>query len=104
MGPYQNTRPRLTATRPGTTLAIRHREGGHREPLLAHWPGRIAAGTVRHRGGGGPPPEDGPPNLNGPGQLYDLAADPGEQKNLFSARPDIVRQLTQGLAPEKRSD
>ena len=31
------------------------------------------------------------------GQLYDLAADPGEARNLAAERPDLVRQLAQQL-------
>jgi len=33
------------------------------------------------------------------GQLYDLANDPGETTNLWSARPDVVERLSELLAP-----
>ncbi|MEZ6102345.1 MAG: sulfatase-like hydrolase/transferase [Pirellulaceae bacterium] len=32
-----------------------------------------------------------------PGQLYDLAADPGETTNLYNARPDVVADLKRSL-------
>ena len=31
------------------------------------------------------------------GQLYDLASDPGEQKNLASAQPERARQMAERL-------
>ena len=38
------------------------------------------------------------PTPDGPkGQLYDLADDPGETKNLYLEKPDIVRRLTSEL-------
>jgi len=149
-------------------------EGGHRVPLIVHWPGRVKAGTtsdqlisltdvmatlaaivgaelphdaaedsfnmlpvlegkasesvrpyllaqafrgiqtlsirrgnwkyIDHAGSGGNNYEKGEmkqyalPNLapEAPGQLYDLAADPGETKNLYQQKPEIVKEL-QGL-------
>ncbi|TSA29328.1 MAG: hypothetical protein D4R65_15395 [Verrucomicrobiaceae bacterium] len=41
-----------------------------------------------------------------PGQLYDLAADPGETTNLYSDHPEIVARLSQlygGLVKKNRS-
>ena len=40
--------------------------------------------------GGWPPPGGTFPVPGSAGQLYDLAADPGEEQNLFAARPDLV--------------
>ena len=148
-------------------------EGGHREPLLARWPGHIEPGSrsdelvclidfmatcaaitgfelpddaaedsvdilpallgetsgqplredlIHHsvtgafslrrgdwkcifgtRGSGGwPPPADGLPDPSGPGQLYDLAADPGEQVDLWDERQDVVTELGQLLEGYKR--
>ncbi|MBX2817677.1 MAG: arylsulfatase [Saprospiraceae bacterium] len=38
-----------------------------------------------------------------PGQLYDLQQDPGETKNLYSARPEIVKELKEKLDHFKES-
>ena len=48
--------------------------------------------------GGWPPPSDGPPDPDSPGQLYDLGADPGERNNLYFSRADLVRDLSNSLA------
>ena len=40
---------------------------------------------------------------NAPGQLYDLEADPGETKNLYFDRPEIVEELESLLAESIRS-
>lgn len=40
---------------------------------------------------------------NAPGQLYDLATDPGETNNLYLARPEIVRELRALLEATKQS-
>jgi hypothetical protein len=32
-----------------------------------------------------------------PGQLCNLATDPGEKNNLYSGKPEIVKELTQEL-------
>ncbi|MFW6163648.1 MAG: sulfatase-like hydrolase/transferase [Planctomycetota bacterium] len=140
-------------------------EGGHREPLIARWPGRIAPGTVcaepveltdlmatvaallgtalpaaagedsydilpallghaldapirealvhhsvfsvfsirqgrwklivgTETSGGWPPPRGEGPQPGARGQLYDLAADPAEARNLWGGRPDVVARLT----------
>ncbi len=37
------------------------------------------------------------------GQLYDLQADPGEQKNLYNAHPDVVRRLSAMLDGYRKS-
>jgi arylsulfatase A len=51
--------------------------------------------------GGWPPPAGGPPVSGAPGQLYDLEADPREQRNLFAARPDVVARLQALLDAER---
>ncbi len=38
-----------------------------------------------------------------PGQLYDLEADPGETRNLYHARPDLVKELKALLEASKQS-
>jgi arylsulfatase A-like enzyme len=38
---------------------------------------------------------------NAPGQLYDLATDPGETNNLYLARPEVVRELKALLEKSK---
>jgi len=55
---------------------------------------------INHRGSGGNNYEEEmkPYTLpdtdpDAPGQLYDLAADPGERTNLYSAKPETVREL-----------
>jgi len=141
-------------------------EGGHREPLVVSWPGRVAVGVhsetlvclsdlyatiadlfgtdasaeaedsvsfraalangtspqgrrslIHHsysgvfalrledmklvldtKGSGGwPPPTGGGPVAGAPGQLYDLAADPGEEQDLFERRPDLATALSAEL-------
>ncbi len=155
-------------------------EGGHRVPLIVHWPGRVKAGTtsdqlisltdvmatlaaivgaelpndaaedsfnmlpvlegkasepvrpyllaqafngirtlsirrgnwkyIDHVGSGGNNydkgelkpyalPDQAP---DAPGQLYDLATDPGETKNLYLQKPEIVKEL-QALLKETKS-
>ena len=49
--------------------------------------------------GGFTPPRTVEPRPGGPvGQLYDLAADPGETTNLYADRPEKVAELTAALA------
>lgn len=43
--------------------------------------------------GGWPPPSGGPPDPASPGQLYDLAEDPREARNLWDERPELVAAL-----------
>ena len=140
-------------------------EGGHREPLIARWPGVIAPNTetdtltcltdvmatcaaivgtevpddagqdscnilpallgeaiesplreaivhhsstgvfsIRHgdwklilgtQGSGGwPPPRDGGPKPDAPGQLYHIYDDPSETNNVWETYPEIVERLT----------
>jgi arylsulfatase A len=52
--------------------------------------------------GGWMVPEGTPPAPGTPGQLYDLAEDPGETHNLWAVRPDIAAELTALLEKYKR--
>ena len=56
---------------------------------------------ITHLGSGGfSPPRRVEPRTGGPrGQLYDLATDPGERRNLWLERPDVVARLERLLAP-----
>jgi arylsulfatase A len=51
--------------------------------------------------GGWPPPRGGRPVPGTPGQLYDLADDPGETRNLWEAQPEVVAELA-ALVTEQR--
>ena len=49
-------------------------------------------------GGLGFKPEEHQPEPGGPtGQLYNLAEDPGEQRNLFLERPEVVARMSEKL-------
>jgi arylsulfatase A-like enzyme len=52
--------------------------------------------------GGWMVPEGTPPKPGTPGQLYDLAEDPGETCDMWAERPDIVADLTELLEKYKR--
>jgi arylsulfatase A len=52
--------------------------------------------------GGWMVPEGTPPVPGTPGQLYNLAEDPGETRDLWAVRPDIVAELTALLENYKR--
>jgi arylsulfatase A len=52
--------------------------------------------------GGWMAPEGTPPVPGTPGQLYDLSEDPGETRDRWSERPDIVADLTALLEKYKR--
>jgi arylsulfatase A-like enzyme len=53
--------------------------------------------------GGFTPPRKADPAPGGPrGQLYDLASDPGETRNLYLERPDLVEELGRLLAETRR--
>ena len=43
--------------------------------------------------GGWPPPRGERPVPGSPGQLYDLREDPGEERNLWAERPDVVNEM-----------
>ena len=78
--------------RPGLVVGRSYRSGAWkliegREPLLFHVEN---PGTY--------PSKDEPP-----GQLYNLAEDPAEQKNLYASRPEIAARLTAEFAAIKNS-
>lgn len=52
--------------------------------------------------GGWMVPEGAPPVPGSPGQLYHLAEDPGETRDLWAERPDIVAELTALLEKHKK--
>jgi arylsulfatase A len=52
--------------------------------------------------GGWMVPEGTPPKAGTPGQLYQLADDPAEERDLWGRRPDIVQRLTALLEKYKR--
>lgn len=52
--------------------------------------------------GGWMAPEGTPPVPGAPGQLYDLTEDPGETRDLWGERSDIVAALTALLEKYKR--
>jgi len=52
--------------------------------------------------GGWMVPEGTPPVPGSPGQLYNLAEDPGETRDLWAERPDIVAELTALLEKYKK--
>ena len=56
------------------------------------------------RGGGGFSPKVKPGPNTPPGQLYDLSADIGEQKNLYAENPKIVAELTAILDKVRKAD
>ena len=53
--------------------------------------------------GGWPPPRDSGPKPGSPGQLYNIAKDPGEQNNLWDQHPEMVERLTALLGGYKES-
>ena len=60
--------------------------------------------TAAVKGSGGwPPPTGGAPEPGTPGQLYDLATDPGEQQDLFEKETDVVMELSRLIEVYGRS-
>jgi arylsulfatase A-like enzyme len=56
---------------------------------------------IQHLGSGGfTPPSKVAPGPDGvTGQLYDLESDPGETRNLWGSRPELVRAMSERLKP-----
>lgn len=80
--------PNTLSIRRGRWKYIDHKgSGGNRYDL----PGPLHAFEL---------PETAP---DAPGQLYDLEADPGETKNVYFERPEIVKELQKLLADTKAS-
>ena len=76
------------------TTMIHHSQRG----VFAVRDGRWKAVFGTTGSGGWPPPVGGPPVDGADGQLYDLDDDPGETRNLWHDRPDIVAALSATLA------
>jgi arylsulfatase A-like enzyme len=57
--------------------------------LFQHWNGRVSARSQRYR-------------LDAAGKLYDLVADPGQEKDVTAQHPDVTKQLTQAVAGWRR--
>jgi arylsulfatase A-like enzyme len=84
--------------RPARAHLVHHAEAGAFGLRAGPW--KLAEGT--EGSGGWPPPADGPPVPGAPGQLYRLDEDPGETRNLFADRPDVVARLSALLDDERR--
>ncbi len=80
-----------------------------REALVSHsWTGVLAIRQGRWKliegtqgSGGFATPRDGEPKPGAPGQLYNLAGDPGETNNLYHKKPDVVARLSSLLEKYK---
>ncbi len=57
--------------------------------LFQHWAGKVSARNQRFR-------------LDAAGQLFDLANDPGQQRNIAAEHPEIARHLAAAVARWKR--
>ena len=87
-------------------------DGPIREAVVSHscfgvfairqGPWKLIVGT--ESSGGWVKPRGSGPERNAAGQLYNLADDPGEKNNVFGARPDVVRELSDLLDAYKRGD
>jgi len=87
------------ATWPSGMLAIR--QGNWK---LIPWLGEKSVFEGFDARGGFTPPSPEAAKPGGPqGQLYNLADDPGEQKNMYAKHPEVVRRLT-GLLEQYRRE
>lgn len=57
--------------------------------LFAHWTGRVSVRTQQYR-------------LDDTGRLYDMAADPGQTKDVAKAQPEVTAKLKQAVADYRR--
>ncbi len=80
----------IVSTRAGI---IHHSIGGYFAYRLGKWKLCLAKGS----GGWTSPKENEVPAGSPVGQLYDMEADPEEQKNLYTSRPDVVERLLKQL-------
>jgi arylsulfatase A len=95
-----NLLPVLTgaAKAPVREAVIHHSVEGVFSVRQGNWKLELGLGS-----GGFSDPKTEEPKPGGPqGQLYDLAADPGESKNVWLERPDVVKRLTALLDAYKR--
>ncbi len=88
----------LRAGKPIRKALIHHSVFGVFSIRQGRW--KLIVGT--ESSGGWPPPRGTGPKPGAPGQLYDIAADPGETRNLWRERQDIVKRLAALLAKYKR--
>jgi len=77
---------KIESTRPGV---VHHSVSGHFAYRQDQWKFILAAGS----GGWTSPKENEVPAGSPTAQLYDLAADPSEQTNLYSEKPEIAKRL-----------
>lgn len=81
---------RGTARKPIREAIVHHSNDGVFAIRQGSWKLILGLGS-----GGFSPPRTVEPTPDGPkGQLYDLAADPGEARNLWLERPEMVRKLS----------
>jgi arylsulfatase A-like enzyme len=57
--------------------------------IFSHWNGNVSARTQQHR-------------LDASGRLYDMTADPGQQRDIAAEQPDVATRLTSAVAAWKR--
>lgn len=69
----------------GLLLGKSAAEGLKDRMLFSHWAGRVSVRTQRHR-------------LDDAGRLYDMAADPGQTRDLAHDDPTTARQLKEAVA------
>ncbi|HSD28645.1 MAG TPA: sulfatase-like hydrolase/transferase, partial [Vicinamibacteria bacterium] len=107
---------RFDANGPLRRLKRALHEGGIRVPMIARWPGRIAAGSDLYREfyeqGGRQAVRFGSwkairePMETGRTQLFDLSKDVGEEKDLAASRKELVeraeRYMDEAHVPEPR--
>jgi len=86
---------KIRSTRNGV---IHHSFSGHFAYRQGDWKLNLARGS----GGWSSPKENQVPPGSPKGQLYDLAADPGEQSNLYESKPEIVVRLLKLLEQDVR--
>lgn len=83
----------IKTTRAGV---VHHSFSGHFAYRSENWKLILAGGS----GGWTSPKENQVPKGSPKGQLYDLAADIGEQNNLYETRPEIVKRLLDQLTAD----
>lgn len=75
---------------------VHHSVSGHFAYRQGDWKLLLARGS----GGWSSPKENQVPKSSAPGQLYNLAADPNEQVNLYESRLEVVTRLLELLAQD----
>jgi len=77
---------------------VHHSGGGMFAIRQGRWKCIFGLGPAGFSGGARKPTPGGPK-----GQLYDMQADPKEQKNLWLEKPEVVKALTALLEQYKKS-